>query len=80
VTRTGLLTPSERTVLVLLANGLRPRDIAKEHGLVIGTIRTHVQNAKRTLGAHTTPQAVAAALILGEIRPDQILIRARRPT
>jgi DNA-binding CsgD family transcriptional regulator len=80
VTRTGLLTPSERTVLVLLANGHSPRDIAKQQGLTLGTIRTHKRNINRTLGTRTAVQAAVAALILDEISPTEILIRARRPT
>lgn len=79
MSRTGLLTPSERTVLVLLANGRRPSEIAREQHLTLGTIRTHLRNTYRTLDARTAPQAVVAALLLGEIRADQILIRTRRP-
>lgn len=80
MTRTGLLTPSERTVLVLIANGHRPVEIAEQHNLAIGTVRCHLRRANRILGTRSAPQAVAAALLLGEIRPDQILIHARRPT
>lgn len=71
---TARLTPSERTVLVLLANGRTPTSIATEQHLQPGTIHAHAANARRKLGVQTTTHAVAAALALGIIRPAEIVI------
>lgn len=71
---TARLTPSERTVLILLANGHRPRDIAAQQHITIGTLRSHLQRINRKLATHSAVQATATALVLGEIHPSDILI------
>lgn len=61
-------------MLILIANGRTPVSIAHEQHLVPGTIHAHAARARRKLGAHTTAHAIAAALVLGEIRPSEIVV------
>jgi DNA-binding CsgD family transcriptional regulator len=64
----ALLTPREREVLTLLALGLNGPQTADRLFISPATVRTHVENAMKTLGARTRTQAVAEALIRGEIQ------------
>ena len=63
----GMLTPRQREVLGLLASGLTGPETASKLFVSPATVRTHVQNAREALGAKTSTQAVAEALIRGEI-------------
>jgi DNA-binding CsgD family transcriptional regulator len=56
-------------VIRLLAEGVRPADIAA--GLVISrkTVSNHVQHILGKLGVHTQAQAVALAYELGLVEP-----------
>jgi DNA-binding CsgD family transcriptional regulator len=54
------LSPAEREVVDLLANGLTPKEIAVARGTSLATVRTQIKNAKRTAGARTLDQLVAA--------------------
>lgn len=54
-----VLSQREREVLEALGHGLRDKEIAARLGISIETVRTHVRNAVRTLGAHTREHAVA---------------------
>jgi DNA-binding CsgD family transcriptional regulator len=63
----GLLTPRQREVLGLLASGLSGPETAARLFVSPATVRTHVQNARAALGARSSTQAVAEALIRGEI-------------
>src|SRR4051794_26212257 len=60
----GPLTPREREVLALLAEGLTSADAAAQLGLSAETIETHVRRALRKLGARSRTHAVALALRL----------------
>jgi DNA-binding NarL/FixJ family response regulator len=62
-----VLTDREREVLALLATGMTGEQAAKELFLSPETVRTHVRNAMRKLGANTRVHAVALALRLREI-------------
>ena len=53
------LSQRGRQVLDHLGQGLRDKEIAAQLGISIETVRTHVRNAIRTLGAHTREHAVA---------------------
>lgn len=53
------LSQREREVLAALGQGLRDKEIAARLGISIETVRTHIRNALRTLGAHTREHAVA---------------------
>jgi PAS domain S-box-containing protein len=63
------LTRREREVLTLLARGANAEEIAADAVLSAETVRTHVRNAMRKLGARTRPHAVALAVRLREIDP-----------
>ena len=66
----GLLSPREREVLALLAQGRTNEAAAGELFLSEETVRTHVRNAMRKLDAHTRLHAVVLALASGEIRAE----------
>ena len=53
------LTPREREVLALLAEGAGRREVAQRMYLSANTVRTHVQNLLAKLGVHSTLEAVA---------------------
>jgi DNA-binding CsgD family transcriptional regulator len=61
------LTPREREVFQLLAEGLSAPQIADRLCLSPLTVRTHVQNGMGRLGANTRVQAIAVAVARGEI-------------
>ena len=65
--RISLLSPREREVLDLLAEGLTGEEIAQRLFLSPETIRTHVRNAMDKLEAKTRVHAIAIALRQGEI-------------
>jgi DNA-binding CsgD family transcriptional regulator len=52
------LTQAERSVLELLAGGLAPKQAARELGVRLPTVRTHIASAKRKTGARTLEQLV----------------------
>ena len=62
-----LLTPRERQVLELLAEGLSHEEIGERLGISGETVRTHLLTASVRLGAATRTPAVATALRLGLI-------------
>jgi DNA-binding NarL/FixJ family response regulator len=62
-----VLTKREREILGLLAGGMTGEQAAGELFLSPETVRTHVRNAMRKLGAKTRVHAVALALRLREI-------------
>jgi PAS domain S-box-containing protein len=62
-----VLSPREREMLMMLAEGLSGEEIAARLVLSPATVRTHVQNAMVKLGAHTRGQAIALALRRSEI-------------
>ena len=53
------LTPREREVLDLVAEGLRNADVAERLSIAPGTVRRHLENAYAKLGVHTRTAAVA---------------------
>jgi DNA-binding CsgD family transcriptional regulator len=63
------LTTREREVLTLLARGASAETIATYAVLSPETVRTHVRNAMRKLGARSRPHAIALAIRLREIDP-----------
>lgn len=65
-TPTGsLLSPRERRVTAELARGAGVEEIAAALCISPHTARTHVRNVRRKLGARTSAEAVARALMLG---------------
>jgi two-component system response regulator DevR len=67
---TDRLTSREREILQLLAGGLTGERAAELLFLSPETVRTHIRNAMRKLGANTRVHAVALALSVGEITPQ----------
>ncbi len=61
------LSPREREILDLLAQGLTGERIATQLFLSPETVRTHVRNAMEKLEANTRVHAIAIALRQGEI-------------
>lgn len=67
------LTPSQRTVLVLLANGRTVTELCAELHLARHTINTHRSAVYRKLGVHSLAEAVEAALGAGVLAPGDIV-------
>lgn len=55
------LSPRQREVLELLAEGHGPEEIAGRLGLSLPTVRNHVSAVLHRLGCHSQLEAVAAA-------------------
>jgi DNA-binding CsgD family transcriptional regulator len=55
------LTASERRVVDALSCGMVPKQIARDFGVSIATVRTHIRNAKRKIGARTLSELVRVA-------------------
>lgn len=64
------LTPREREVLQLLADGLSNQRIAEHLVLSVSTVRNHVQSILRKLGAHSRLEAVTIGVREGVARYD----------
>jgi DNA-binding CsgD family transcriptional regulator len=65
--RAPRLTKREREIMTLVASGGHSGDIGELLFVSTTTVKSHVSNAMRKLGAHTRAHAVAVALITGEI-------------
>lgn len=65
----SVLTPRERECLLRLARGLRNERIAEELGLAVVTVDLHMSRARKKLGAATREEALAKAILRGEICP-----------
>jgi DNA-binding CsgD family transcriptional regulator len=65
------LTPREREVITLLAEGLNGTEIAARLVLSPETVRIHIRHARDKLGARTRAHAVVLALRKGEISLDR---------
>jgi DNA-binding NarL/FixJ family response regulator len=63
------LTFREREILTMLARGASAKGIAEAATLSTETVRTHVRNAMKKLGAHTRAHAIALAIGLRQIDP-----------
>jgi DNA-binding NarL/FixJ family response regulator len=55
------LSPRQREVLGLLAEGTRAREIGTKLGLSEATVRNHIRDVLRKLDCHSQLQAVARA-------------------
>jgi PAS domain S-box-containing protein len=65
--RRSALSPRQREVLEMVAEGKTSTDIAERLVVSPETVRTHLRNARLKLGASTKAQAVALAMVRGEI-------------
>lgn len=68
-----LLSARERRVAAELARGLHTEDIAEILCISPHTVRTHVRNIKRKLGARTSAQAVALAIAMQAVGPSALV-------
>jgi DNA-binding CsgD family transcriptional regulator len=57
--RSDLLSPREREVLALVSQGLRNRDIAQRLFISEVTVKVHVRNIMKKLGARSRAHAVS---------------------
>ena len=64
---TGLLSSRERECLLWLAKGLKSAQIADRLGLALVTVDMHFKNARKKLKTATREEALAKAIISGEI-------------
>ncbi|QQM45133.1 helix-turn-helix domain-containing protein [Streptomyces liliifuscus] len=74
------LTDRQREVLALAANGKTNAVISRRTGLSPVTVARHLSIVYRALGARDRANAVALALLLGELTREDIDQPARRPT
>ena len=65
----GGLTPRERQVLKLLADGMRPREIALELAISVKTVEVHKQNLMNKLEIHTASELTRFAIREGLSTP-----------
>jgi DNA-binding CsgD family transcriptional regulator len=56
-----VLSPREIEVLVALAAGSAPKEIAGQLGITAWTVRMHIRTARRRLDARSTEQALLIA-------------------
>jgi DNA-binding CsgD family transcriptional regulator len=66
---TAVLSVREQEVLRLVADGASLREIGEQLAIAEATVRTHLANANRKLGARNRAHAVALGLRLGLIEP-----------
>jgi two-component system, NarL family, nitrate/nitrite response regulator NarL len=74
-TVSGRLTAREREVLLMLAEGLRPPEVASRLVIAEKTVNTHIDHILTKLGVHSRAQAVALAYrqnLTGERVPDEV--------
>ena len=69
-TKVPILSPREIEVIEQLALGYRGTEIAENLGISPDTVRVHVRNAMRKLGARTRAQAIGIAMGRGIISID----------
>jgi DNA-binding CsgD family transcriptional regulator len=66
----AVLSVREQEVLSLVAGGSSLREIGERLAIAEATVRTHLANANRKLGARNRAHAVALGLTLGLIEPE----------
>jgi two-component system, NarL family, response regulator NreC len=62
-----LLTPRERELLQMIAEGKSNKDIANRLNLSLYTVETHRSNMMEKLGLHTVPELILYAVRKGVI-------------
>ena len=60
-------TPAQLQALALMAKGMRAKEAAAHLGLSPWTVKDHIHNACRRMGAKNATHAVAIALTSGQI-------------
>lgn len=64
--RTHILTSRERDCLVLSGRGHTEKEVAQRLDISPNTVRVHIENIKRKLGASNKSHAIVLALLRGE--------------
>jgi DNA-binding NarL/FixJ family response regulator len=64
------LSPREREIMHLMAEGGTAQDVSDQLGVSVETVRTHVRNVIRKLQARNRVHAIAMALQRGDITID----------
>jgi DNA-binding NarL/FixJ family response regulator len=64
------LSPREREIMNLMAQGCTAQDVGYQVGVSVETVRTHVRNVIRKLQARNRVHAIAIALQRGDISID----------
>jgi RNA polymerase sigma factor (sigma-70 family) len=70
MTATASLTKREREVLRLAGEDLATKQIAKQLGISVSTVKVYAGRARQKLGAATLPRAVLLAVRHGIITPN----------
>jgi DNA-binding NarL/FixJ family response regulator len=66
------LSPREREIMHLMAEGGTAQDVGAMVGVSVETVRTHVRNVIRKLQARNRVHAIAIALQRGDITIDRV--------
>jgi DNA-binding CsgD family transcriptional regulator len=61
-----ILTRRERDCLVLSGRGHSEKEVAQQLSISPNTVRVHIENIKRKLGAANKSHAIVLSLFLGE--------------
>jgi DNA-binding NarL/FixJ family response regulator len=69
--RASTMSPREKEVVQLMAEGLTAEAVGDRLGVSVETVRTHVRNVVRKLGARNRVHAIVMALERGEISLDE---------
>ena len=69
-TELDLLTPRQREILQLVAEGVSTRDIAARLSVSVKTVETHRAQLMDRLGIHDVPGLVRFAIRMGLVTPD----------
>lgn len=64
--RRDVLTPRERACLVLTGRGQSEKEVAQQLDISPNTVRVHIENIKRKLGASNKSHALILSLLMGE--------------
>jgi two-component system nitrate/nitrite response regulator NarL len=75
-----LLTPRETEVLHQVAAGLQNKEVARNLGLSLATVRNHVHNILVKLGVHSKLEAVSLSFRNGWIPEAEPTPRADQPS
>lgn len=67
-----LLTPRETEVLAAAAQGMSNKEIARELGISLHTVKFHLESLTRKLHAQGRTEAVAKAIGLGLLQPLRV--------
>lgn len=77
-----MLTPRQRQILAIHANGLTLVETAKDLGISYSTCRNQAETAKKILGSHTLANAIILGLFYNnlEMKDDGTIIPTERRT